>query len=68
MAIPGVIVTVADQCQYGSTSVDEHGPGAARLTTRFLTNSPHIAKELDERCPGDHRRVHLVSGRAADAQ
>ncbi len=68
MAIPGVIATVADQCQYGLTSVDEQGPGAARKTTRFLTNSPHIAAELDRKCPGNHRHVHLVNGRAAAAQ
>eukprot|EP00972_Heterocapsa_arctica_P089594 13211468-Heterocapsa_arctica.AAC.1 len=68
MAIPGVIATVAAQCQYGLTSVDEHGPGAARKTNRFLTNSPHIAKELGRRCSGDHRHVQLISGRAAAAQ
>eukprot|EP00972_Heterocapsa_arctica_P060374 8904351-Heterocapsa_arctica.AAC.1 len=68
MAIPGVIATVADQCQYGLTSVDAEGPGAARKTTRFLTNSTHIARELDKRCPGDHRHVQLINGRAAAAQ
>eukprot|EP00972_Heterocapsa_arctica_P090536 13358223-Heterocapsa_arctica.AAC.1 len=68
MAIPGVIATTADQWQYGLTSVDEMGPGAASKTTMFLTNSPHIAKELDKRCPGDHRHVQLISGRAAAAQ
>eukprot|EP00972_Heterocapsa_arctica_P096822 14283735-Heterocapsa_arctica.AAC.1 len=43
------------------------GPGAARKTTRFLTNSPHIAKDLDKKCPGDHRHVQLINGRAAAA-
>eukprot|EP00972_Heterocapsa_arctica_P036602 5387656-Heterocapsa_arctica.AAC.1 len=68
MAIRGVIATVADQCQYGLTFVDASGPGAARKTTRFLTSSPHIAKELDKKCPGDRRHVQLIDGREAPAQ
>jgi hypothetical protein len=68
MSIPGVIATVADQCQYGLTSKDELGVGAARKATRFLTNAPYIAEELNKRCPGDHRHVHLISGRASGAQ
>ena len=68
MAIPGVIATVADQCQYGLVSVDKEGPGPARKTTRFLTNSPRVAEELGRRCPGDHRHVQLINGRAAAAQ
>eukprot|EP00972_Heterocapsa_arctica_P075361 11117790-Heterocapsa_arctica.AAC.1 len=68
MAIPGVLATTADQCQYGLTSVDALGLGAARKTTRFLTNAPRVAEELGRRCPGDHRHVQLLNGRAAAAQ
>ncbi len=42
MAVPGVRATVADQCQYGLMSSDADGPGPARKTTLFLTNSAHL--------------------------
>ena len=68
MAIPGVLATVADQCQYGLMSADGDGPGPAKKATRFLTNSPRISEELSKRCPGNHRHVHLTGSRAAAAQ
>ena len=35
--------------------------------TRLATNSPYLARVLHRTCPGGHRHVHLVGGRAAAA-
>ena len=59
-----------DMCQFGMTS--RTGPVGSALgpvlkPTGFLTNSPHIARELSKRCPKLHEHVPLVGGRAAAA-
>ena len=41
------------------------GPGLK--PTGFLTNSPHVARELRRRRPRTHAHVPLVGGRAAGA-
>ena len=71
----GVYVTVADQCRYGLTSIGPEGKGPAQKPTKFMTNSPCIAKELSRRCPNRmthsakaHKHVHLMNGRAKAAQ
>ncbi len=43
------------------------GTGRAKKPTKFLTNSPEIARELGWRCQGGHCHVPLVGGRAAAA-
>ena len=57
-------------CQFGMTSRiggvgSELGP--VLKPTGFMTNSPYIARELARLCPRDHKHVHLVGGRAAEA-
>lgn len=63
MMLPGVYVCVADQCAYGL----QVGSGLNRKTTQFVTNSRHIAIELQRRCSGDHEHQPLTNGRAAKA-
>ena len=35
--------------------------------TGFMSNSKFILEELDKKCPGDHKHVPLIAGRAAGA-
>ena len=44
-------------------SKDKHGPGYAKKPTRCLTNSVVSAGALSQRCPENHRHVHLMEGR-----
>ena len=57
-------MVAADLCMFGMTSRDMWGEGLAKKPTKFLTNSPHIAKWLSLKCSQDHRHVSLVGGRA----
>ena len=54
-------------CAFGLDAEDAEGVGLVKKPTRILTNMPSIATALDRRCSGDHRHVHLVSGRAKGA-
>ena len=63
MGLPGVHVCVVDQCAYGL----QVGHGLNKKPTCFITNSYHIACELQRRCPGDHEHEHLMGGKAAAA-
>ena len=54
-------------CCFGMTSVDEDGEGLVKKPTRYMTNAPLVAEELEMCCTGDHRHVKLVGGRAAKA-
>ena len=47
MGLPGVHVCVVDQCAYGL----QVGHGLNKKPTCFITNSYHIACELQRRCP-----------------
>ena len=65
-----VIKVHTDMCQFGMESRtggvgSKMGP--VKKPTGFLTNSPHVARELAMRCPRNHEHVHLVGGRAAGA-
>ena len=64
---PGVYTAEAHMCAFGMMSKDKHGPGYAMKPTRFLTNSVAMMKALSRRCPGHHRHVHLMEGRARAA-
>ena len=65
---PGVEICTADQCMYGLTTQDDKGSTArARKTTKFMTNSHEIAKQLGRRRDNSHKHYPLVSGRAAAA-
>ena len=68
IAMPGVILTRADQCMYGlETRSSEGGKALALKPTKFLTNAEPMAKLLRRRCDGSHPHQALVSGRCADA-
>ena len=73
LAKHGVIRTKCDQCMYGLKSKDEKGIGPARKRTRFMTNSPCVARRLSKMCPNGrgyevHRHVRLENGRTKAAQ
>ena len=63
----GVDSVVVHMCSFGLGSWDKQGWGLAMKPTRILTNMPSIASSLNRRCTGDHRHVHLMSGRAKAA-
>ena len=48
-------------CAWGMTSTDEHGKGLVKKETCWVTNSEHIARELDREC--SNVRSQQVSGR-----
>ena len=69
--LPGVRVVHADQCMFGlTTQGDKRGTVEhAKKATTFMTNSLHIANELNRTCDGSHKhRPLLGSNRAAAAQ
>ena len=67
----GVVCPVADQCMYGLTTKakDRRGGMPAKTSTKFMTNSWHVAQELMVRCNGKHEHQVLLGGdRARRAQ
>ena len=54
-------------CAHGMVQGDEPGLGEVRKTTRLITNSKSIADAVGVRCPGGHRHIVLVDGRAKAA-
>ena len=63
MHFPDVYCCVVDMCAYGMRV----GELLNRKRTMFLTNSYHIACELQRKCTGDHEHEPLVGGKAAAA-
>ena len=63
----GVLTSVFEMCQFGMRAEDAHGLGLVRKSTQILTNVDEAADYLSRRCPGGHRHVHLVEGRARAA-
>ena len=68
MNLPGVLSVVGHMCEFGMTSEDANGSGPVLKPTRFLTNPQHIARNINKKCLGHERRVHLMHFRAAPAQ
>ena len=64
---PLVHSVVAHMCAFGMKSKDRKGEGYANKPTKFLTSSIELAKMLNKQCPGGHRHVHLVEGKARAA-
>ena len=65
-----VVRVRTDMCQFGMEShIDkaDGDKGPVLKPTGFLTNSVHIAGELEKRCNDGHSHVHLMGGRAAGA-
>ena len=60
---PGVQVVVGDMCRWGmKVASDERNEGDAKLVkkpTKWMTNSPLLAKLLQARCSGDHEHQRL---------
>ena len=61
---PGVYVCYIDMCAYGMKVKDAPN----RKPTMWITNSWHIARELQRRCTGDHQHEVLMGGKAVLAQ
>ena len=49
-SLPFVVRVRGDMCRHGMESSDEHGSGAVRKPTGFMTNSKCIARELSLLC------------------
>ena len=64
----GIYLVEGPMCRWGMTSTDVQGKGFVRKETMYLTNSPELARVLSGECNGKHRHVHLVNGRARQAQ
>ena len=60
--LAGVQACISDMCAYG---MRVKGELLNRKTTMWLTNSDHIAKQLQKRCSGDHVHEPLMGGSAA---
>ena len=67
-SMPGVRRVVGNMCAHGMWQVDSEGPALVKKPTGFLTNSAKVAERVSARCSGGHRHVHLVNGRARQAQ
>ena len=59
---------VGNMCAFGMLQEDEHGVGLVKKPTGFMTNSDEIARRLKQSCPGGHRHIYLINGRAKRAE
>ena len=62
-----VIDVVLHMCQLNLRAIESEGEGVAKKPTRVLTNLPSLAESISRKCPGGHRHVHLMSGKAKAA-
>ena len=68
LRLPGVEVTVADQCQFGLVTKGLSGePRPALKPTRFASHSWLLHEELNRRCAHEHDHQPLMGGRSAAA-
>ncbi|CAJ1387436.1 unnamed protein product, partial [Effrenium voratum] len=69
-AMDGVYTVQAPMCKWHMKAEDGQGVGFVRKETCYVTNSAEMAnyKALEGRCEGSHRHVHLINGRAREAQ
>ena len=58
---PGMICVVAHMCRFGMSGRDQNGPGVVLKPTKFLTDSPAIAAELNRQCIGGHRHISTLN-------
>lgn len=63
-----VFVVQSPMCYWRMLAEDMQGVGHVRKETQYLTNSAELAKRLNQVCEGNHRHVHLINGRARQAQ
>ena len=64
----GVQVVTGDMCTLEMMQEDALGKAYIRKPTKFMTNSECIARHLAQRCPGNHRHIQLINGRAKAAE
>ena len=57
-----VLMVTADQCEFGLTVKAKGIERLVKKATKFLTNSPEIAKELSRRCSHNHDHMQLKGG------
>ena len=62
MARPGVLEVRADMCAFGMKLRECIDGELVKKGTRFLTNAPQIAVELEHRCNGNHKHLRLEGG------
>ena len=62
-AAEDVFDIVLHACQFGLKSTDSIGEGLVKKPTRVITNMASIAAHINRQCAGDHRHVHLMSGK-----
>ena len=67
-SMPGVYITTGHMCAFGMKQRDGLGEGAIKKPTNFMHNCPTMCTHLGRKCPGDHRHIQLLGGRAAAAQ
>ena len=65
---PRVYTVNGPMCRWEMVSEEAQGFGYVKKETQFLTNSKELADTLQGVCPGGHRHVQLINGRAKFAQ
>ena len=55
-------------CQFGMTQEDQEGTAYIKKATRILSNSEAIDSMVERKCPGGHRHIPLLNGRAKQAE
>ena len=68
LGLPGVVRVDGNMCAFGMLQRDKDGVGLVKKPTGFMTNSAEIARRLNQVCPGGHRHIYLISGRAKRAE
>ncbi len=66
--LPGVFTVQSPMCKWHMVAEDGEGVGYVRKETLWMTNSKILAEALGGQCAGEHRHVHLINGRARQAQ
>ena len=74
-ASPSVKIAQCKMCRFGMEAKDEIGTGLVSKPTKFMTNSNMMFNKMNIKCKNSglpegekHRHVHLISGRARQAQ
>ena len=57
----GMICVTAHFCRFGMSGRDHRGAGLVLKPTKFLTDCPAIAAELDRQCVGGHRHISSLN-------
>ena len=63
-----VEIVKGDMCCFGMYQETQEGEMLVKKPTGFMTNAYAIARELEVKCNGLHKHVHLMNGRAKRAE